>query len=260
MTPMVVFHGAKQKGNMIELDKIYLEDCLEGMKKIDDCSVDCIICDLPYGVTKCHWDCKIPFKPLWEQYLRVIKPNGAILLFCQGMFTAEVIMSQPKYWRYNLVWNKVNTTGFLNASRQPLRQHEDIAVFYKKSPVYNPQMQKSKPHYRNHGASKNGCTNRHYNAFKTTNRELSDCKFPTSIITISKAFRERNDHPTQKPVDLYAYLIRTYTNKGDLILDNCIGCGTAAIAAIREGRHFIGFETCEEYYNIAIDRIKKEQS
>ena len=245
---------------MIELDKIYLEDCLEGMKKIDDCSVDCIICDLPYGVTKCHWDCKIPFKPLWEQYLRVIKPNGAILLFCQGMFTAEVVMSQPKYWRYNLVWNKVNTTGFLNASRQPLRQHEDIAVFYKKSPVYNPQMQKSKPHYRNHGASKNGCTNRHYNSFKTTDRELSDCKFPTSIITISKAFRERNDHPTQKPIDLYAYLIRTYTNKGDLILDNCIGCGTAAIAAIREGRHFIGFETYEEYYNIAIDRIKKEQS
>lgn len=245
---------------MIELDKIYLEDCLEGMKKIDDCSVDCIICDLPYGVTKCHWDCKIPLKPLWEQYLRVIKPNGAVLLFCQGMFTAEVVMSQPRYWRYNLVWNKVNTTGFLNASRQPLRQHEDIAVFYKKSPVYNPQMQKSKPHYRNHGASKNGCTNRHYNSFKTTDRELSDCKFPTSIITISKAFRERNDHPTQKPVDLYAYLIRTYTSKGDLILDNCIGCGTAAIAAIREGRHFIGFETCEEYYNIAIDRIKKEQS
>ena len=243
---------------MIELDKIYLEDCLEGMKKIDDCSIDAIICDLPYGVTKNKWDCKIPFAPLWEQYLRVIKPNGAILLFCQGMFTAEVVMSQPKYWRYNLVWNKVNTTGFINASRQPLRQHEDIAVFYKKSPVYNPQMQKSKPHYRNHGASKNGCTNRHYNSFKTTDRELSDCKFPTSIITIPKAFRERNDHPTQKPVDLYAYLIRTYTNKGDLILDNCIGCGTAAIAAIREGRHFIGFETCEEYYNIAIDRIKKE--
>ena len=245
---------------MIELDKIYLEDCLEGMKKIDDCSIDAIICDLPYGVTKNRWDCKIPFKPLWKQYLRVIKPNGAILLFCQGMFTAEVVMSQPKYWRYNLVWNKVNTTGFLNANRQPLRQHEDIAVFYKKTPVYNPQMQKSKPHYRNHGASKNGCTNRHYNAFKTNDRELSDCKFPTSIITIPKAFRERNDHPTQKPVDLYASLIRTYTNKGDLILDNCIGCGTAAIAAIREGRHFIGFETCEEYYNIAIDRIKKEQS
>ena len=245
---------------MIELDKIYFEDCLEGMKRIDDCSIDAIICDLPYGVTKNRWDCKIPFKPLWEQYLRVIKPNGAILLFCQGMFTAEVVMSQPKYWRYNLVWNKVNTTGFLNANRQPLRQHEDIAVFYKKSPVYNPQMQKSKPHYRNHGASKNGCMNRHYNAFKTNDRELSDCKFPTSIITISKAFRERNDHPTQKPVELYAYLIRTYTNKGDLILDNCIGCGTAAIAAIREGRHFIGFETCEEYYNIAIDRIKKEQS
>jgi len=199
---------------MIELDKIYNEDCLIGMQRIPDGTVDAIICDLPYGVTNNKWDIKIPFSPLWEQYLRVIKSNGAIILFCQGMFTADVMMSMRKYWRYNLVWNKVSTTGFLNANRQPLRQHEDIAVFYKKQPIYNPQMVKSKPHYRNHGSSKSGYLNRNYNSYNSLERDVSDEKYPTSIITIPKAFRERSDHPTQKPVELYQYLIRQYTNRG----------------------------------------------
>ena len=185
------------------------------MDKIPAESIDAIICDLPYGVTKNKWDVCIPFAPLWKQYLRIIKPNGAIILFCQGMFTAELLLSQPKYWRYNLVWNKVSTTGFLNSKRMPLRQHEDIAVFYKSLPVYNPQMRKSKPHQRRHGTTiSSSMKNSNYNDFKMLDVEISDESYPTSIITISKSPKEYRDHPTQKPAELYAYLIRQYTNKG----------------------------------------------
>lgn len=139
----------------MELNKIYNEDCLVGMKKIPDASVDCIICDLPYGVLNKKsegggWDSIIPLEPLWKEYLRITKPNAAIILFCQGMFTAQLMMSQPKLWKYNLIWNKQRVTGFLNANKMPLRSHEDIAVFYRKQPIYNPQMVKCAPHQRNH--------------------------------------------------------------------------------------------------------------
>ena len=140
---------------MIELNKIYNEDCLEGMKQISDASVDCIICDLPYGVLNKKseggsWDSIIPLEPLWKEYLRITKPNAAIILFCQGMFTAQLMMSQPKLWKYNLIWSRQRVTGFLNANKMPLRSHEDIAVFYRKQPIYNPQMVKCAPHQRNH--------------------------------------------------------------------------------------------------------------
>lgn len=139
----------------MELNKIYNEDCLIGMKKIPDASVDCIICDLPYGVLNKQseaggWDSIIPLEPLWKEYLRITKPNAAIILFCQGMFTAQLMMSQPKLWKYNLIWSKQRVTGFLNANKMPLRSHEDIAVFYRKQPIYNPQMVKCAPHQRNH--------------------------------------------------------------------------------------------------------------
>lgn len=139
----------------MELNKIYNEDCLIGMKKIPDASVDCIICDLPYGVLNKQseaggWDSIIPLEPLWKEYLRITKPNAAIVLFCQGMFTAQLMMSQPKLWKYNLIWSKQRVTGFLNANKMPLRSHEDIAVFYRKQPIYNPQMVKCAPHQRNH--------------------------------------------------------------------------------------------------------------
>lgn len=217
----------------MELNKIYNEDCLEGMKKIQDASVDCIICDLPYGVLNKKsegggWDNIIPLEPLWKEYLRITKPNAAIILFCQGMFTAQLMMSQPKLWKYNLIWSKQRVTGFLNANKMPLRSHEDIAVFYRKQPIYNPQMVKCAPHPRNHRRGdgshslKRGC----YGDNKEVPTIVSDEKFPKSIICFDKEHSADTFHPTQKPVDLLRYLICTYTNVGGCVLDNCMGSGT----------------------------------
>ena len=255
---------------MIELNKIYNEDCLEGMKRIPDGSVDCVICDLPYGVlnknnANVQWDRIIPFEPLWEQYNRIIKDNGAIILFAQGMFTAQLMMSNPKMWRYNLVWDKVLKTGFLNANRMPLRQHEDICVFYKKLPTYNPQMEKCKPRQKNHrrhkknGESSYTLTNRCYGKFNDVPDMITDEKFPTSIIREPKQhIKGKSYHPTEKPVGLLRYLIRTYTNENDVVLDNTIGSGSTAIACIREKRNFIGFELNPEYYDVCRKRILNE--
>lgn len=232
---------------------------------IPDGSVDCVICDLPYGVLNKSsegggWDSVIPFQPLWEQYLRIVKPDAAIVLFAQGMFTAKLMMSQPKLWRYNLIWDKVLPTGFLNAKRMPLRVHEDIAVFYKQLPIYNPQMTKCEPHKRNHskGDGSHRQTNGCYGDYKETPTIISDLKFPKSILSIGKEHRSDIFHPTQKPVNLIRYLIRTYTNEGGVILDNCMGSGTTAVAAIREHRHFIGYELNKDYYDRACARIQKE--
>lgn len=257
---------------MLELDKIYNLDCLEGMKQIADNSVDCIICDLPYSVLHksnkhVQWDRLIPFEPLWEQYLRITKPNAAIVLFCQGMFTAQLMMSQPKLWRYNLIWSKGRATGFLNANRMPMRNHEDIAVFYRTQPTYNPQFRDGDSHPTGNGIHKE--TNQCYGEHKKTGKlyDYKYCKvvpptgkcFPQSIIEIKKEHNTAAWHPTQKPVDLIRYLIRTFSNENDLILDNCMGSGTTAIAAIREKRHFIGFELNAEYYEKAMKRIKRER-
>lgn len=250
---------------MLELDRIYNIDCLIGMRDIPDKSVDAIICDLPYGTTACAWDSVIPFEPLWEQYLRITKDNAPIILFCQGMFTAQLMMSQPTLWRYNLIWDKNAPTGFLNAKRMPMRRHEDIAVFYRKLPTYNPQMEKCEPHQRNHGKGKmlgkpqNNC----YGKFVDLPTTISDEKYPTSIILVPKEHKMNcadNFHPTQKPLDLIKYLVRTYSNEGDTILDNCMGSGTTAIACIREHRHFIGFELNEDYYEKACKRIAAEMA
>ncbi len=251
----------------IEKDKIYNMDCLEGMKRIPDGSVDAIICDLPYGVLNkgnenAKWDSIIPLQPLWEQYERIIKDNGAIVLFAQGMFTAQLMTSNPKLWRYNLIWDKGRATGFLNANRMPLRYHEDICVFYKSLPTYNPQMEDLNGREPNHPQwhGKHNETNQCYGDVKRINPKYEDKKHPRSIINI-KAIHcsEGQFHPTQKPIDLIRYLIRTYSNKGELVLDNTIGSGTTAIAAIREKRHFIGFELNKEYYDKACKRIQLEQ-
>ncbi len=253
---------------MIELNKIYNIDCLIGMQDIEDKSIDMICCDLPYGVLNKNsksskWDEIIPFDKLWEQYKRIIKDNGVIVLFGQGMFSAHLMSSNPEMWRYNLIWDKVAKSGFLNAKRMPLRQHEDICVFYNNMPIFNPQMVRCEPHRRNHTRG-NGChqnKNRCYGSFVEVPTIISDEKYPTSIISISKEHTNgKFFHPTQKPVELIRYLIRTYTNEGDLILDNCIGSGTTAIAAIKEKRYFIGMELNKEYFDIAEDRIKKELS
>lgn len=242
------------------------------MKEIPDKSIDAIICDLPYSCLhksnpNTAWDVEIPFVPLWEQYERVIKDNGAILLFGQNIFTAKLVMSNPKLFRYTLVWDKMRVTGFLNANRMPLRGHEDIAVFYKSLPVYHPQMTMGEPcHSRGSGEHRetNNCYGRYYQgkAYESVKRVAPTRpgeKFPTSIIRIRKEHERTVFHPTQKPVDLVRYLIRTYTDMGGVIMDNCMGSGTTAIAAMREGRHFIGFETDKKYFDVALGRIKSEQ-
>lgn len=262
----------------MEIDKIYNEDCLVGMNAIPDKSIDCIICDLPYGVLNrrnksAQWDNIIPFEPLWEQYERVIKDNGAIVLFAQGMFTAQLMMSNPKLWRYNLIWDKINrSTGFLNANRCPLRIHEDIVVFYKSQPTYNPQFTFGQVNHKRGGAGNgimkastsgegvSSARNRCYGNFAVTETRITNEKYPTSIIRVDKEHDGNYHHPTQKPVNLIRWLVRTYTNEGDLVLDNCMGSGTTAVACIKEKRHFIGYEITKEYFDIAQERIKQEQS
>ena len=249
----------------MELNTIYNEDCMEGMKRIPDGSVDCIICDLPYGVLNkgnrhAQWDCPLPMDRLWEEYRRITKDNAAIILFGQGMFTAELMMSNRKMWRYNLIWDKINKTGFLNANRMPLRQHEDICVFSNRATIYNPQMKKCEPHQRNHNRGKlsESVTNRCYGRRKEMPTIAADEKYPTSIISIPKEHKNGSFfHPTQKPVSLLKYLVQTYSNKGDTVLDNCMGSGTTALACIETGRNFIGFEKEKEYYDIAVKRIKE---
>ena len=244
----------------MELDTIYNEDCLEGMKRIPDGSVDCIICDLPYGTTACKWDSVIPFEPLWEQYKRVTKPNAAIVLFGAEPFSSSLRMSNIKDYRYDWIWKKgERTANFFDAKRRPLLNHENISVFYRELPTYNPQMTKGKP---NHGTVSGAVHEKRTLDVKVEYiANTSDMKYPKSIINFEREYDKANKglHPTQKPVDLIAYLIRTYSNPGDTILDNTIGSGTTAVAALREKRHFIGFELNRDYYDIALRRIKLEQ-
>lgn len=250
----------------MNLDIIYNEDCLTGMDRIPDKSIDMILCDLPYGVLNrqnehAQWDNIIPFDLLWIQYRRVIKDNGAIVLFGQGMFTADLMTSQRNMWRYNLIWNKTDRpTGFLNAKRMPLREHEDIIVFYKELPVYNPQMVKCEPHQRNHsrGKMESEQTNRCYGQMRKFDEVITDEKYPRSIIRFPR--EEKTIHPTQKPVALCEWLIKTYSNEGDTILDNCMGSGTTAVACINTNRHYIGFETDPEYYQYALDRCARAKT
>lgn len=238
--------------------EIFCEDCLKGMDRIPDGSIDMILCDLPYGVTKNRWDAVIPFDDLWAQYRRVIKKNGAIVLFAEGMFMAKLMVSNPSMWRYNLVWDKVLTSGFLNANRMPLRQHEQLCVFYQKSPTYNPQ---KKPGTRSHskGAPKE-CANNNYGEYRFIDNadEHGDLKFPTSIIRCQKPHPSKSLHPTEKPLVLCEELIRTYTNPGETVLDSCMGVATTGLAAIRTGRRFVGFEIERKYFEVGRDRLAEE--
>ena len=242
---------------------LYQGDCLELMKNIKDKSIDCIICDLPYGVTsKNKWDTIIPYEPLWKEYKRIIKDNGPIILFGQDKFTAKTMLSNEKMHRYNLIWNKVLTSGFLNAGRMPLREHEDIMIFYKKLPTYNPQFTEGKPlHGMGEKFKKVKNNNNNYNDFNScnnpsANREGDTKKYPKSILTFPRPASSKMLHPTEKPVELLEYLIKTYSNENDVILDNCMGSGSTGVAALNTNRRFIGIELDEKYFDIAKDRLE----
>lgn len=236
-------------------------DCLELMKDIPSKSVDMILCDLPYGQTSRNkWDVIISFEPLWDQYKRIIRDNGAIVLFANGMFTAELMLSNKNMWKYNLVWDKVLPSGFLNAKKMPMRNHEDICVFYKKPPIYNPQMTEGKEcHSRGNVLGKSQedfSRNTNYGSFAAVQTK-GNLKYPKSIITYQKPHPSTTVHPTQKPVELLEWLIKTYTNEDGLILDNCMGSGSTGVACLNTGRSFIGIELDEKYFNIAVNRINE---
>lgn len=226
------------------------------MQRIPDKSIDMILCDLPYGQTaRNKWDTVIPFVPLWEQYERIIKDSGAMVLFANGMFTADLMQSNRKLWRYNLIWEKTTPTGFLNAKKMPLRCHEDICIFYKSPPIYNPI--KTTGHIRkvSKAEHKRNCINTtDYGEHGLTTYDSTE-RYPKSVLKFSTDKQKCSLHPTQKPAALCEYLIKTYTNEGDLILDNCMGSGTTAIAAINTKRNYIGFELDTAYYMLCIERI-----
>ena len=244
----------------MKLNKIYNMDCLEGMKQIPDKSIDMILCDLPYGKTNNEYDKPLPFNLLWEQYKRIIKDNGCIALFAQGTFYVDLVNSNRKMFRYDVVWNKVLSSGFLNANRMPLRQHEQIAIFYKKPPTYNPQFSQGKPsHPKGEKFKSKPIKNENYGKYKAidSQRESSTEKYPTSIVTFPKPHPSVANHRTEKPVVLLEYLIKTYTNEGETVLDNCIGSGSTAVACIHTNRNFIGIELDKNYYEVAERRINE---
>jgi len=226
------------------VNQIFEEDCLECMKRIPNESIDLILCDLPYGMTQNQWDCYIPLDLLWEQYTRIIKSNGAIVLTSQGLFTARLILSQPKLYKYKWIWEKSKPTNFLNAKKQPLRKHEDVCVFYKNQPTYNPQMTPGEPYDK--GVRKNQLTGS-YGDFRPVHVASDGERYPVDIIYVKTAESEGEVvHPTQKPIELGRYFVRTYTNPGDIVLDNAFGSGSFLVAALMEGRNFIGIEKNED--------------
>ncbi len=239
------------------IDCIINGDCIEIMKSIQEKSIDLILCDLPYGVTQNKADIIINFEKLWEQYKRIIKDNGAILLFGQGLFFIDLVNSNRKMYRYDIVWNKELISGFLNAKKMPLRQHEQIAVFYKKAPTYNPQFTEGKP-LHSRGYLKKQRVNNNYGEFADIGdeRKGSKDKYPTSILTFKKPHPSVCEHPTQKPVALLEYLIKTYSNKGDTVLDNCMGSGSTIFAAINTGRHYIGIDINKDYCSNVQEKLK----
>jgi site-specific DNA-methyltransferase (adenine-specific) len=229
-------------------------DCLYAMKFIADKSVDMILCDLPYGITNQNkWDTIIPFESLWSHYNRIIKDNGAMVFTGQSLFSIDLIVSNKKDYRYTMIWEKTKAGGFLNAKRMPLQAHEDIIVFYKKLPTYNPQMTVGKPYTKK--SVTNGDGKNYGNFDRVGTVKVNDgVRYPRSVIKIAND-NHGSLHPTQKPVALFEYLIKTYTNEGDLVLDNCIGSGTTGVACKKTNRSFIGIELDENYFNIAKERI-----
>lgn len=236
-------------------NEIYNMDCLNGMNQLEDKSVDMVLCDLPYGTTQCEWDTVIPFKPLWDQYKRIVKENGAIVLFGAEPFSSQLRLSNLENFKYDWIWDKVKGTGFLNAKRQPMRNHEIISVFYRKQCTYKPQ--KTYGHELKKSYRKKELQTSVYGEMKNHYFYESTERYPRSIIDFSTDTQNSSVHPTQKPVALCEYLIRTYTDEGELVLDNCMGSGTTAIACLQSGRKYIGFEKDKGFYDLAQQRIRE---
>jgi len=241
---------------LLELNKIYHGDCLELMKYIPDKSIDMILCDLPYGTTACKWDSIIPLEPLWAEYKRIIKKHGAIVLTASQPFASELVMSNPKGFKHEWVWDKVRPSGFQVAKYKPMQRHESILVFTSRGERVNyfPIMELRDKPKKGRVASSSESSPLKYIDGKA---RIYTHKNPQSIIVFPKP--NRAVHPTQKPVALFEYLIKTYTNEGDIVLDNCIGSGTTAIACINTNRFFIGIEKEKEYVDIANKRIEEHQ-
>lgn len=235
--------------------KLIQGDCLEKMKDIPDGSVDLILCDLPYGTTQNKWDNVLPLDELWREYWRVVKPNGAVVLTAAQPFTTALIASNLQDFKYCWVWDKKNPTGFLNAKKQPLRRTEEICVFYRKQCTYNPAMEFRGAPRKKGGYNKPGGTE-NYGVFHDA-PSVNNEYHPTNLLSISNANRLEKVHPTQKPVALMEYLIKTYTNEGETVLDNCMGSGTTGVACVNTNRNFIGIELDEGYFKIAQDRINQ---
>ena len=252
---------------MKSMYQIQQGDCLELMRSIPDKSIDMILADLPYGTTACSWDTIIPFEPLWENYKRIIKPNGCIALFGSEPFSSYLRLSNISQYRYDWIWDRVAPSGFLNANLMPMKRHEVISVFVSKgTTTYNKQMEKRNPKsnslgkIENYSKGKGNSNPKVYGSIKdkkimSYNEYLRN---PTTIIEFSKGNNRHSFHPTQKPVPLLEYLIKTYTNENETVLDNTMGSGSTGVACIRTNRNFIGYEKDSNYYSIAEKRILEE--
>ena len=234
----------------IKNGRFYLGDCLEVMKEIPDGVIDMILCDLPYGTTQNKWDSVIAFDQLWLQYWRILKPSGAIVLTAAQPFTSVLVSSQIEFFKYDWVWHKEKGTGHLNAKKMPMRDKEDILVFYKEQCTYNPQFETGKPF-----GNKRGRNAESYGKHEAKNEENKGLRYPKQVLKFNSVGKG-GFHPTQKPVSLFEYLIKTYTNEGELVLDNCAGSGTTAIAAENTGRKWVCIEQNEEYATKAVERIQ----
>jgi len=243
----------------METNVCYQGDCLEVMKDIPDKSVDMILCDLPYGTTACRWDVVIPFEPLWEQYKRIIKDNGAIVLFGSEPFSSALRMSNIKNYKYDWIWEKAIGANPLLCKKQPMKYHENISVFYKKQPTYNPQMTKGKLRNKKPEMFGNKTDENWGGAMRDIKGidNVNDLYYPRSYQYFSNANQKDKVHPTQKPVALMEYLIKTYTNEGDLVLDNCAGSGTTGVACKNLNRNFILIEKEPEYIDIINKRLSQ---
>lgn len=238
--------------------QIFLGDCVDLLVELEDRSVDLILCDLPYGTTACKWDSTIPFETLWAEYSRVAKPNAPIVLTAVQPFTSALVMSNPKWFKHEWIWHKSKCGSAFTAKHRPLAKHESVLVFSNGggSPTYNPQMKEGKPYKRTRGAHRvnNHGTGLGKAVIETVNTGF---RYPETVVPFQQKWRRQDQvHPTQKPVELMEYLVLTYSNSGDTVLDNCMGSGTTGVACMNTGRNFVGMEKESPYYEIAKDRIR----